>query len=183
MSGNQPVEAMIPSYLREDRSVLRRQPADHPVHVVPIRHVDGEVAFGRGLDDQLPHPWRTSGGASRLCVAGPHEQAMKPRLEPIRVAQLGKIAPGDEECLLDGILRPLDVADDAERNRVAAIALEVDELAEGSMVSSAGPLDQPHAHLRPPGRPSLGCLGLYIGGGNASQVQTSRSDVLGCVNR
>ena len=35
--------------------------------------------------------------------------AEKPSVEPPRVAQLGEVAPGEEECLRGGVLGPIDV--------------------------------------------------------------------------
>ncbi len=71
---------------------------------------------------------------------------MEPDLETLRVAQLRKLAPCEEECLLYGVLRPLDVPKDSVRDRVAPVTVEVDELGEGDLVAVPGPFDQPHPH-------------------------------------
>ena len=61
----------------------------------------------------------------------------------------GLAAPGEEECLLDGVLRPLDIAQDPVRDGVAAVAVQVDELGEGDLVTLLCSLDQPVSHSRP----------------------------------
>lgn len=71
---------------------------------------------------------------------------MEPRLEPMRIAELRQIAPGNQKGLLHGVLRTLDVPQDPVRQRIAAIALEVDERAERGVIAGARPLDQPHLH-------------------------------------
>ncbi len=77
---------------------------------------------------------------------------MQPRAEALRVTQPREFAPGEEECLLDGVLRSIRVAKDPIRDRVAQVAVEVDEFGEGDVVALSRPFDQP----RPHGRCSLG---------------------------
>ena len=57
-------------------------------------------------------------------------------------------SPGDEECLLDGVLRPLRIPDDPVRDGVAAVTFQVDELGEGDIVPALRPFDQPRPHVR-----------------------------------
>ena len=73
---------------------------------------------------------------------------MEPGTETFRVAQPREVAPGEEECLLDGVLGPFRIAKDPIRDRVAQVAVEVDELAEGDIVAVSRPFDQPRPHVR-----------------------------------
>ena len=59
-----------------------------------------------------------------------------------------ELPPGEEECLLDGVLGPLRVAQDPIRDRVAQVAVEVDQLREGDVVALACQFDQPRPHER-----------------------------------
>ena len=78
---------------------------------------------------------------------------MQPWTEPLRVAQPREVAPGEEECLLDGVLRPLRVPEDPVRDRVAQVAVEVDEFGEGDIVAVPCPFDQPRPHCGTPAAP------------------------------
>ena len=71
---------------------------------------------------------------------------MEPDLETLRVSQPWEIAPREEECLLNGVLGPLDIAKDPKRDGVATVAVEIDELPEGDIVAIACPFDQTRAH-------------------------------------
>ncbi len=82
---------------------------------------------------------------------------MEPDLEALGVAQPRELAPGEEECLLDGVLRPLHVPEDPVRDGEAAVAFQVDELGEGALVALPRPLDQPRPHWASlHGRPMIG---------------------------
>ena len=83
---------------------------------------------------------------------------MEPRAETLRIAQPWELPPGEEECLLDGVLRPLDIAQDPVRDGVAAVTVQVDELREGDLVAPHRSFDQPRSH----GRPSSAALGWAL---------------------
>jgi hypothetical protein len=85
---------------------------------------------------------------ARLLVTGIHEQAMEPDVEAFGIAEPRKVAPGEEECLLDGVTRPFAIAKDPIRDGVAPAAVEVDELGEGDVVAPTSPFDQPRPHWR-----------------------------------
>jgi hypothetical protein len=71
---------------------------------------------------------------------------VEPDLEAFGVAQPRELAPGEEECLLDGVLGPLDIAKDPIRDGVATVAVQIDELLEGDIVARLCPFDQPRPH-------------------------------------
>ena len=50
------------------------------------------------------------------------EHAMEPRVEPVRIAEAAKVAPGDHQRILQGILGPVDVAKDPVGDRVEPVA-------------------------------------------------------------
>jgi hypothetical protein len=71
-----------------------------------------------------------------------------PDLEALGVAQPWELAPGEEECLLDSVLGPLDIAQDPVGDGVAAVTVQVEELGEGDLVARACSFDQPRSHGR-----------------------------------
>ncbi len=98
---------------------------------------------------------------------------MEPDVEALGLAKPRKVTPGNEEGLLDCVLRPIQVPDDPVCDGIAAIAVEVDERREGDVVAIARLLDQPRSH----GRPSrLRPVGVFASKGDlsASKVQSPR---------
>jgi 2-keto-3-deoxy-L-rhamnonate aldolase RhmA len=73
---------------------------------------------------------------------------MEPGAEALRIAQPGEFPPGEEECLLDGVLGPLRIAQDPVGDAVAEVAVEVDQFREGDIVAVPCPFDQPRPHGR-----------------------------------
>jgi hypothetical protein len=71
---------------------------------------------------------------------------MEPDLEALRITQSRELAPGEEVCLLDGVLGLLDIAKDPVRDGVAAVTVEVDQVCEGTFVALHRLLDQPRSH-------------------------------------
>jgi hypothetical protein len=61
---------------------------------------------------------------------------MEPDLVARHVAQPRQAAPGEKECLLDGVLGPLRVTQDPIRDRVAPATVEVDERSECDVVAT-----------------------------------------------
>jgi hypothetical protein len=73
---------------------------------------------------------------------------MEPDLEALGVAQPRKLTPGEEECLLDGVLSPLAIAQNSIRDGVSAVAVQVDEVGESDIVAIPCALDQPRSQDR-----------------------------------
>jgi hypothetical protein len=71
---------------------------------------------------------------------------MEPDLEAAGIAQPRELAPGEQECLLDGVLAALDVPEDPVRDCVAAVTVEVDQVREGALVARPRLLDQARSH-------------------------------------
>ena len=71
---------------------------------------------------------------------------MEPGTEALGITEPRELTPREEECLLDGVLGAFDIAKDPVRDRVALVAVQVDELGEGDVVALPGPFDQPRPH-------------------------------------
>jgi hypothetical protein len=132
----------------EDRAVLRTQPLEGAIEGVPVVDRDHRVGSARPVDRQDPDATAPAPVSTLLLVTGIDEEAVQPWAEALGVTQPGELTPGEEECLLDGVLGSIGVAEDPKRDRVAQVAVEVDELREGDVVTVACPLDQPRPHWR-----------------------------------
>ncbi len=106
------------------------------------------VSGPRSVDRQRPEAAAPATMPTQLLVAGIDEQPVEPGTEALRIAEPREFAPGEEECLLDGVLGPLRVAQDPVRDRVASVAFQVDELGEGDVVAVPRLFDQPRPHRR-----------------------------------
>ena len=100
--------------------------------------------------------------ATQLLVTGIDEEPVEPWTEAFRVAEPRELTPGEEECLLDGVLGPLGIAEDPVGDRVAQVAVEVDQLGEGDVVAIPRPLDQPRPHGGAPAAPGPGASPIQM---------------------
>jgi hypothetical protein len=101
--------------------------------------------------------------AHRLVHAGSNDEAMEPRVEPVRIAESGQVAPGDHQRFLDGILGPIDVAEDPLRDREEPVATRTEQVGVCLPVAASGRLDEIAIHgLRPSLTPSGGVRGRRV---------------------
>ena len=140
----------------DDRAVLRRQLPECALQGIAIVDRDDFVRSARSVDRERPDVGAPPLVSAVLLVTGVDEEPMEPDLEALRVTQPRKLTPGKEECLLDGVLGPLDIAKDPVRDGVAAVTVEVDERGEGVVVACPRSLDQPRSHGRPSRRRPVG---------------------------
>ena len=126
-----------------DRVVAGEIPAKH--HIA-FRDADGGVRTSRPVDRERSDVVRPPPMTAVFLVTGVHEEPVEPDLEAFGIAQPRELSPGEKECLLDGVLGPLDIAKDPIRNGVETVAVEIDELLEGDVVASSCPFDQPRPH-------------------------------------
>ena len=94
----------------EHRTVLRAQPAEAPIEGVAIRDLRRRVRVGRCLWE-MDDADRSAALAVRFPVHAPHEHPMKPRVEPVEISQALQVAPGEDEGLLDGVVREIAVTE------------------------------------------------------------------------
>src|SRR3954447_12856571 len=108
----------------EDRAVLWRQPRERTIEGVPVVDRDRRIRPTRSVDREDRDPGDPASMAAQLLVTGIDEQPVQPWTEPLRVAQPREFTPGEEECLLDGVLGSLGIAQDAIRDREAKVTVE-----------------------------------------------------------
>src|SRR6266545_2727075 len=84
--------------------------------------------------------------APALSIAGAHEQAVRPRLPAVRVAQTGQIAPRLQECLLRRVTSDLGIARDAVCHPVEAVDRTSRERGERIAIALGRSLDECPLH-------------------------------------
>ena len=92
----------------------RRQPRERAIEGVPVVDRDHRVGPARSVDRQDPDPGAPSPMPPQLLVTGIDEEPMEPWGETLRIAQPREFTPGEEECLLDGVLRPFAIPKDPD---------------------------------------------------------------------
>ncbi len=84
----------------------------------------------------------------RLRVARVDEDPSQPGFEPVDVAQLGQLTPGRDKGLLDGVLRPIDVAQDPIRDRHQPVTDRTCEVGERLLIPLPGQVHERSLHSR-----------------------------------
>jgi len=106
----------------EDRPLFGRKASETPFELISIGDPEEVVGCRRSVDRQDPQVGHATALARRLGDADMHEQAMQPRVEPVRIAESSQIAPGDHQCVLEGILGSVDIAQDPLGHREQPVA-------------------------------------------------------------
>ena len=130
----------------EQGPLLGRQVAEAPLELVPIGDADEVVGRGRDVQRQDAEVRDPSTLALRLGEAGADDEAMEPRVEPVWIAEPGQVTPGDDQRLLQGILSPIDVAEDPMGERVQSVAADPDQVGVCLPVTVPCRLDQIAVH-------------------------------------
>ena len=82
--------------------------------------------------------------------AGSDQEAAQPRVEAVRIAECGQVAPGDHQCVLHGILGPIDVAEDPLCDPEQAIRADTDQVGVCLPIPAASRLNEIAIHLHRP---------------------------------
>src|SRR4051812_48771444 len=90
---------------------------------------------------------RPAAAPAYLVEAGVHEEATQPRVEPIGIAKSRQIPPGPNEAILDGVLRPIGIAEDQPRGGVQSTDRGARQDREGVMIAPLRPLHAIALHV------------------------------------
>ena len=112
----------------EDRPLVGRQPAEPTFEQVPVGDGEQFVGCGRSIDRQHPKVRGPATLARRLGDADVDEEALEPRIEAVRIAEAPQVTPGDHQRVLEGILGPIDVAEDPLGDREEPVAPGADQV-------------------------------------------------------
>ena len=133
----------------EKCSLIGREPSEPALELVPIGDCQQGIRRGRSVDRQHPQDRRSTTLARRLVDAFVDEEALYPRVEPVRIAESSKVTPGDHQRILEGILGPIDVAEDPLRDREEAVAAWTDQVDIRLPVSTLRRDDEIPIHREP----------------------------------
>ena len=119
----------------DDGAMLRAERLERPLQGIAIVDRDGLVAPARSVDREGANVAGPPPVPAELLVTGVHDEPVEPDLEALGVTQLRKLAPREEECLLDGVLGPLDIAQDPVRDGVAPVTVQVESSVKATCVA------------------------------------------------
>ena len=125
--------------------LLGLQSTEPPLQLFPIGDGTGVVP-DRCIDRDGSHLLRPAPPLPALVCAGVDHQAVEPGIEPIRIAQRGKLLPRANESFLHRILRQPLVPEDQASDRVQAIAGRGREDFECPVVPASCSLDEIAPH-------------------------------------
>ena len=106
----------------EHDALVGRQPPEPAFELVPVGDREELVGRGRSVDRQHPEVGHATPFPARLADADVDQELLEPRVEPVRIAERPQVTPGDHQRILEGILGPVDVAEDPLCDREQPIA-------------------------------------------------------------
>ena len=120
----------------EDRTLLHLQSAERAIHDVAIddaRELVARGVIGKLEDLELGVPATIS---PRMLDAHVREHALEPEVEPVRIAEVRQVTPGDHQRVLKGVLGPVDITKDPAGDPVQAIETRTHQVHEGDLVAA-----------------------------------------------
>jgi len=111
-----------------DRPLFGRQPAESAFEQVPVGHGEELIGSGRSVDRQDPKVRGSATLPRRMVDADIDEEALEPRIESVRIAEAPEVTPGDHQRVLQGILGPIDVAEDPLGGREEVVLANADQV-------------------------------------------------------
>jgi len=130
----------------EDRPLLGREPAEPAIEQIAVSDAEELVRGGRPVDRQGPEVGGPAALPRRLSDADVDEEPLQPRVEAVRIAEPAKVAPGDHQRVLQGILGPIDVAQDPLGDHEQPVAANADQVDIRLPIPAAGRLHEIAIH-------------------------------------
>ena len=120
----------------QDRALFRLQSTERAIHDVPID--DTRELVARGVIGELKdlEPGVPATVSSRVVDAHVREHALEPEVEPVRIAEVRQVTPGDHQRVLQGILGPVDIMKDPAGDPEQAIEAGAHQVHEGDLVAT-----------------------------------------------
>ena len=145
----------------QDRALLSGQSSEPAIEKIPVRDV-GEAVIRTPWSVERQHAEirRPATLARRMGDADVHDEAAQPGIESGRIAKTPQVAPGDHQRVLDGVFRPIDVAENPVRDREEVVAATPDQVDIRLPITIAGRLDEVSVHRSPMLRPVGGRVRL-----------------------
>ncbi len=130
----------------EDGTLVRHEPSEPAVQLVTIGDREEVVGCGEAVHGQDMELRRPPAFTCRLRDADVGEQAVDPGVEAVRIAEARKVAPGDHQRILQGILGPIDIPEDPVRDREESVTAEPDQIDESRLITALRRLDEVAIH-------------------------------------
>jgi hypothetical protein len=112
----------------EDRPLVGGQPPEPAFEQVTVGDGQQFVGRRRSVDRQHPKVGRTPTLARRLADAHIDEEALKPGVESVRIAEAPQVTPSDHQRVLQGILGAIDIPQDPMGDREETVAPNADQV-------------------------------------------------------
>jgi len=112
----------------ENRPLLRRKPPEPAFELIPEFDRHQLVGRGRPIRRQDPKVDNPTSFAGRLDDAKVDDEAPKPGVESIWIAEPSQVSPGDHQRVLQGVLSSIDVAKDSLRDREELVGAWADQV-------------------------------------------------------
>ena len=129
---------LVPEVMAKDEegAFLRPEPSERPIHDVSVdnaRELIGRdlAVKGQNLEIRVAASVSTS-----VLDAHVRQHALDPEVKPVRIAEVRQVSPGDHQRVLQGILGPVDIAEDPARDRVQAIEAGAGQVDEGDLIAT-----------------------------------------------
>jgi hypothetical protein len=120
----------------ENRALVGLEPSEGAIHDVAIDHA-GELVARNVVVEVQDLELRVSAPVSpRVLDAHVREHALEPEVEPVRIAEVRQVTPGDHQRVLQGVLGPIDIPENPSGDREQAIDTCADQVHEGDLVAA-----------------------------------------------
>ena len=126
----------------EQHALLDGQASEAALQLIPVGDAEKLIVRRREIDRKDAELGGEATTSRRFGDASADDEAVQPRVETVRIAERGQIAPGDHQCFLHSILGPIDVAEDPLRDRVEAVTPNTDQVGVGLPVTATSPLHE-----------------------------------------
>ena len=133
------------------RSMIQGKTAKGALELVAIDDRTQAIDHHRFVNRQQPQVRRPTTGLAALGIAGAHEEPIRPSLEAVKVAELGKVLPDAEQRLLRRVLGKVDVAQDPMRHGEEPIRDGIDQFGKRLLVSALCTSHEIGVHAPPQG--------------------------------
>ena len=125
--------------------------------------VSSVVGCRRPVDRQQPQVRGAATLARRLGDADMDDEAGQPRIEPVRIAEVPEVTPGDHQRVLEGVLGPVDVTEDPLGGGEQPVAAHADQVDECRLVAALCRRQQFELHRGPRSAPFGGRVPTLLG--------------------
>jgi hypothetical protein len=131
----------------DERALLGREASEATLQLVAIGDAQEVVRRAGKIDWEDPDGRAEASLTPRHGDARPDKETVQPRVEAVRIAESGQVTPSDHQRVLDGILGPIDVAEDPLCDREEPVTADTDQVGVGLPIAATSRLNEIAIHL------------------------------------